>query len=274
MFPRPTPLPSEAVYATVKFHVFSLVGRGLAEEVGASRSTITNVSGCDNAMSTVRGSAAKLSVPYEITTSVRLSVARLDCWYTRSVTRSHCSNPVEETKFHTGTPWSCTRTFAFVTGVKPSGQRMSRPRKFFTVRFAAISTRTLEPLNGVLIVVPSASLSTQISRSPVPWIVPFSIVSWVVIVGLPMTYTPLPWEPCTGGPAPGAPPSTELTVSQPDQPERTRAAASPVPSPPRPPPVPPRASPPAPAWKAERQFPHVSHAEQHSVIPEAAPPFP
>src|SRR5207245_603944 len=143
-----------------------------AEEDGGVRSTITNVSVWEDTMSTLRGSAAKLSVPYEIRTSVRLSVARLDCRYTRSVTRSHCSNPLEETKFHTGIPWSCTRTFAPVTGVNPFGQRMLTPRKFLTVRFAAISTRTLEPLNSVLIVVPSALLSTQMSRSPVPWIVP------------------------------------------------------------------------------------------------------
>src|SRR6267143_3035162 len=186
MFPRPTPLPSEAVYATVKFHVFSYVGSGLAEDVGGVRSTITKVSVCDDAMSTLRGSAAKLSVPYEIRTSVRLSVATLDWRYTRSVTRSHCSNPVEETKFHTGIPWSCTRTFAFVTDVKPFGQRTFTPRKFLTVRFPAISTRTLGPMNGVLIVVPSASLSTQMSRSPVPWIVPFSTVNRVVIVWFPM----------------------------------------------------------------------------------------
>ena len=102
---------------------------------------------------------------------------------------------------------------------------MSRPRKFFTVRFAAGSTRTFAPLNGVLIVVPSASLSTQMSRSPVPWRVPFSNVRRAEIVWFPAMYTPLPWESWIGGPAPGAPPATELTVSPLDHPERVRTAA-------------------------------------------------
>ena len=63
MFPSPAPFPSDAVYETVKFHVLSYGGNGLAVDVGGVRSTITNVSMWLEAMSTVRGSFAKFSDP-------------------------------------------------------------------------------------------------------------------------------------------------------------------------------------------------------------------
>ena len=62
----------------MKVHVFSYGGRGSAADVGAVLSTLTNVSEWVVAMSTTRGLFTKVSVPYVIVTSVRLSVAVLD----------------------------------------------------------------------------------------------------------------------------------------------------------------------------------------------------
>ena len=121
MFPRPTPPPSVAVYETVKFHVFSYAGRAVAADVGAVLSTITNVSVWLAAMSTVRGSFPKLAEGYVTVTSVRLSRGVFERMYTRSVTRSHGSKPVGDTRFHTGVPSSSTRIVAPDNGVKPSG---------------------------------------------------------------------------------------------------------------------------------------------------------
>src|SRR5437867_3935690 len=128
MFPSPTPLPSDAVYETVKFHVFSYAGKVLAWEVGAVLSTITKVSVWLVAMSTRRGSFPKLSEAYVTVTSVRLSRGVFELMYTRSVTRSHCSEPVAETKFQTGFPSSSTRILDPVTNVVASGQYTSTPR--------------------------------------------------------------------------------------------------------------------------------------------------
>ena len=56
----PTPFPSEAVYPTVKLHVFVYTGRRATEDVGGSKSTIVKVSVWDVAMSTWRGFEPKL----------------------------------------------------------------------------------------------------------------------------------------------------------------------------------------------------------------------
>ena len=62
MFPSPEPPPSEALYGTVNVHVFSYAGSAFACDVGGVLSSITNGSVCDVAMSTVRGSFAKVWV--------------------------------------------------------------------------------------------------------------------------------------------------------------------------------------------------------------------
>src|SRR5437867_2497015 len=128
MVPSPTPLPSDAVYETVKFHVFSYAGKVLAWEVGAVLSTITKVSVWLVAMSTLRGSFPKLAEAYVTVTSVRLSRGVFELTYTRSVVRSHCSNPDGDTRFQTGVPSSSTRIVAPGSGVKPSGWKISTPR--------------------------------------------------------------------------------------------------------------------------------------------------
>src|SRR2546426_7534869 len=60
MLATPVPLPSEALYETQKVSVFSYVGKGLAADVGASLSTITNGSVWLVPMLTDRGSLVKL----------------------------------------------------------------------------------------------------------------------------------------------------------------------------------------------------------------------
>src|SRR6266704_2378260 len=103
MLATPVPFPSEAPYEVQKVSVFSYVGKGLAADVGASLSTITNDSVWLVPMSTDRGSLVKLYGGYVTLTWVTLSVG---------------------------------------TGVKPFGQRASTSRKFRTVRFPAAITAT------------------------------------------------------------------------------------------------------------------------------------
>src|SRR2546425_7520994 len=60
MLTTPVPFPSEAAYETQKVSVFSYAGKGLAADVGASLSTITNGSVWLVPMLTDRGSLVKL----------------------------------------------------------------------------------------------------------------------------------------------------------------------------------------------------------------------
>src|SRR5712691_3091233 len=74
MLATPVPFPSEAAYGTQKVSVFSYVGMGLAADVGASLSTITNGSVWLVPMLTDRGSLVKLYDGYVTLTWVTLSV--------------------------------------------------------------------------------------------------------------------------------------------------------------------------------------------------------
>src|SRR5436305_15263873 len=94
-----------------KVSVFLYVGRGRAEEVGAVTSTMPKFSVWLVAMSTERGLPQKEAPGYETVTRVTLSwILVVDCWYTRSVSRSHCARPLGGVRSNAARPSSSTWT--------------------------------------------------------------------------------------------------------------------------------------------------------------------
>src|SRR3989337_1100858 len=110
-------MPSEAVESTLNVSVVVYAGSGSAADVGASLSIITNHCPLLHAMSTVRGLLQKLYARSDTVTSFWPSVGVAEPQYTRSVVRSHWSQPVTDTKLHTVTPSSSTRMDAPGTSV-------------------------------------------------------------------------------------------------------------------------------------------------------------
>src|SRR5438876_9154955 len=99
------------MYVMPNVSVFLYVGSGRADEVGAVTSTMPKFSVWLVAMSTERGLLQKEAPGQETVTRVTLSwILVVDCWYTRSVTTSHCPRPLDVVRSHAVRPSSSTWT--------------------------------------------------------------------------------------------------------------------------------------------------------------------